>query len=224
MSFEQAHGHRLQGFGHRRDLGEDVDAVLVFLDHALQSSGLAFDALEAFEVGVLFGDVAVRGVIMAVGLGGCLRGRGSGHGVLLESECHAEHPRLCPPGVWRERVGPSSRRWAAAAAHITAQRATARVAGCRVICTKVVVTKDMALSFRRLHRGCSGGVGWRACMPRPPQPFGCLFYPRGYPVRDLNRRNRKLLLTTNTDENAIAAPASIGLSSPAAAKGRAATL
>lgn len=93
-----------------------------------------------------------------------------------------------------------------------------------MICTKVVVTKDMALSFRRLHRGCSGGVGWRACMPRPPQPFGCLFYPRGYPVRDLNRRNRKLLLTTNTDENAIAAPASIGLSSPAAAKGRAATL
>lgn len=39
-----------------------------------------------------------------------------------------------------------------------------------------------------------------------------------------NRRSRKLLVTTNTDENAIAAPASIGLSRPAAASGIAATL
>ena len=39
-----------------------------------------------------------------------------------------------------------------------------------------------------------------------------------------NPRSRRLLLTTNTDENAIAAPASIGFSIPAAAKGRAATL
>ena len=38
------------------------------------------------------------------------------------------------------------------------------------------------------------------------------------------RRSRRLLVTTNTDENAIAAPASIGFSSPAAASGRAATL
>ena len=38
------------------------------------------------------------------------------------------------------------------------------------------------------------------------------------------RRRRRLLVTTNTLENAIAAPASIGLSSPAAASGRAATL
>ena len=44
------------------------------------------------------------------------------------------------------------------------------------------------------------------------------------PFRALNRRSRRLLLTTKTDENAIAAPAIIGLSNPAAASGIAATL
>ena len=39
-----------------------------------------------------------------------------------------------------------------------------------------------------------------------------------------NRRRRRLLVTTKTLDSAIAAPASIGLSSPAAASGRAATL
>ncbi|SCL18056.1 hypothetical protein GA0070624_1441 [Micromonospora rhizosphaerae] len=38
------------------------------------------------------------------------------------------------------------------------------------------------------------------------------------------RRSRRLLATTKTDEKAIAAPAIIGLSRPAAASGRAATL
>ena len=38
------------------------------------------------------------------------------------------------------------------------------------------------------------------------------------------RRSRRLLVTTNTDENAIAAPAISGLSSPAIASGSAATL
>lgn len=38
------------------------------------------------------------------------------------------------------------------------------------------------------------------------------------------RRSLRLLLTTKTLENAIAAPAIIGLSRPAAASGRAATL
>ena len=38
------------------------------------------------------------------------------------------------------------------------------------------------------------------------------------------RRSRRLLVTTKTEENAIAAPAIIGLSRPAAASGRAATL
>jgi hypothetical protein len=39
-----------------------------------------------------------------------------------------------------------------------------------------------------------------------------------------NRRSRRLLVTTKTLENAMAAPAIMGLSSPAAATGRAATL
>ena len=39
-----------------------------------------------------------------------------------------------------------------------------------------------------------------------------------------NPRSRRLLLTTNTDENAIAAPATSGLSSPAMASGSAPTL
>ena len=42
--------------------------------------------------------------------------------------------------------------------------------------------------------------------------------------RGLKPRSRRLLVTTNTDEKAMAAPASIGLSRPAAASGRAATL
>lgn len=37
-------------------------------------------------------------------------------------------------------------------------------------------------------------------------------------------RSRRLLVTTKTEEKAIAAPASIGLSRPAAARGSAATL
>jgi len=39
-----------------------------------------------------------------------------------------------------------------------------------------------------------------------------------------NRRSRRLLATTNAELAAIAAPAIIGLSSPAAASGSAATL
>ena len=104
-------------------------------------------------------------------------------------------------------------------AHITAQRAISRVARCRVICTKVVVTEDMVLSFRAAWD--VEGWGGRDCTPTP---FLCAWSVRSYAARDLNRRSRRLLLTTNTDENAIAAPASIGLSSPAAARGRAATL
>src|SRR4051794_12854012 len=56
---EQAERDRLQGLRHRRDLGEDVDAVLLVLDHPLQSPGLALDAAESLEVLVLAVDVAV---------------------------------------------------------------------------------------------------------------------------------------------------------------------
>lgn len=42
--------------------------------------------------------------------------------------------------------------------------------------------------------------------------------------RGAKRRNRRLLVTTNTELKAIAAPAMSGLSSPSAASGAAATL
>ncbi len=44
------------------------------------------------------------------------------------------------------------------------------------------------------------------------------------PLAARNRRSRRLLLTTKTDENPMAAPASSGLSMPTAARGSAATL
>jgi hypothetical protein len=40
----------------------------------------------------------------------------------------------------------------------------------------------------------------------------------------VNRRSRRLLATTNTEENARAAPAIMGLSMPAAVSGSAATM
>src|SRR5580704_15389231 len=53
MVFQQAQRHRLQRLGHRRDLGQDVDAVLVVLDHLLQPADLALDPAQPLEV-VLF--------------------------------------------------------------------------------------------------------------------------------------------------------------------------
>ncbi len=46
----------------------------------------------------------------------------------------------------------------------------------------------------------------------------------GSPTRQRKLRSRRLLVTTNTLEAAMAAPASMGLARPAAASGRAATL
>ena len=47
---DQADRHRLQRPGHRGDLGQDVDAVDVLVDHALQPPHLALDAPEPGEV------------------------------------------------------------------------------------------------------------------------------------------------------------------------------
>src|SRR6266540_2229000 len=41
---QKAHADRLQGCRHRVELGEDVDAVLILVDHALQASDLSLDA------------------------------------------------------------------------------------------------------------------------------------------------------------------------------------
>ena len=46
---EEADGDALQGFGDCADLGEDVDAVRVFVDHSLKPTDLAFDALESLD-------------------------------------------------------------------------------------------------------------------------------------------------------------------------------
>src|SRR5690349_22622496 len=50
---EQAERDGLEGLRHGGDLGEDGDAVLLVLDHALQTAGLALDAARALEVRVL---------------------------------------------------------------------------------------------------------------------------------------------------------------------------
>src|ERR1700689_2190737 len=47
---EQAERDRLQGLGRRRHLSEDVDAVLVLLDHPLQAPYLALDAAQAPKI------------------------------------------------------------------------------------------------------------------------------------------------------------------------------
>src|SRR6202044_2058680 len=57
---EQGGGHRLEGAGHRRHLGQDVDAVLVVVDHLLQAADLALDPAQAREVPVLVRRVAVH--------------------------------------------------------------------------------------------------------------------------------------------------------------------
>ena len=58
--FEQAEAHGVQRFRGRGDLGEDVDAVLVLLDHAGDAADLTLDAAQTLQVGVLGGSVAVR--------------------------------------------------------------------------------------------------------------------------------------------------------------------
>src|SRR5450759_3565337 len=47
---EEREGERLERFGDRGDLGEDVDAVLVVCDHLLQAADLALDAAQPVEV------------------------------------------------------------------------------------------------------------------------------------------------------------------------------
>jgi hypothetical protein len=58
LTVEQAQRHRLQRPGHRRHLGQDVDAVLVVLDHALEPSHLALDAAQPLQIRVLLAGVA----------------------------------------------------------------------------------------------------------------------------------------------------------------------
>src|SRR3954471_10183518 len=57
--FQETQRDRLEGLRHRRDLREDVDAVLLVLDHPLEAAGLALDPAQPLEVLVLAVDVAV---------------------------------------------------------------------------------------------------------------------------------------------------------------------
>ncbi|MEU2036864.1 hypothetical protein, partial [Nocardia amamiensis] len=77
-------------------------------------------------------------------------------------------------------------------------RATACVSGCRTTRAALLVNADMKTSWRIPGRDDT------ACAV----PSGVCVY------RAVERklRSRRLLLTTKTEENAIAAPASIGLS------------
>ncbi|MGC0381029.1 hypothetical protein RKD33_001246 [Streptomyces sp. SAI-129] len=73
----------------------------------------------------------------------------------------------------------------------------------------------------------SGQAGAHAAAGRRPARTGSADGPVRRPVGQsaaLKLRRRRLLPTTKTEEKAMAAPAIIGLRSPAAASGRAATL
>src|SRR4051812_21562304 len=56
--FEQLKGDGLEGLGGGGDLGEDVDAVLVLVDHSLQAADLSLDPAQPAQHLVLVGRVA----------------------------------------------------------------------------------------------------------------------------------------------------------------------
>ena len=56
---EQPEGDGLERLGRGGDLGEDVDAVLLLIDHLRDPTRLSFDALHAAEIALLVADVAV---------------------------------------------------------------------------------------------------------------------------------------------------------------------
>src|SRR6516164_10333674 len=56
---EQIQRHRTQGAVRRADLGEDVDAIFVFIDHAGDSANLALDAAQPLGVIVLLLRISV---------------------------------------------------------------------------------------------------------------------------------------------------------------------
>src|SRR6202034_1775350 len=66
MILQQAERHRLQRPRHRGHLGEDVDAVLVVLDHPLQAPHLALDPAQPHQVVILAGGVSVHSGLRSV--------------------------------------------------------------------------------------------------------------------------------------------------------------
>ena len=77
----------------------------------------------------------------------------------------------------------------------------------------------------RSRRDTSTGLRFVVRLLDWPIPRGSgVQVPRGNQAKERNLRSRRLLVTTKTEEKAMAAPAIIGLSSPATASGIAATL
>jgi hypothetical protein len=60
MVLEQAQGDLVEGGLDRRDLGDDVDAVALILDHPLDPADLALDPSQPLEQGLLVAGVGGR--------------------------------------------------------------------------------------------------------------------------------------------------------------------
>ena len=79
--FKQVQGDGVERLGDRGNLGEDVDAVFIFVDHAGDAADLPFDAAQALEVRLFVGGVTVLGfgrLAAAACAGVCLGGFLSG--------------------------------------------------------------------------------------------------------------------------------------------------
>ena len=61
VGVQEFQGDCLEGFGDGRDLGQDLDAIGVFVDHPLQTANLALDAAEPLEDRVLVVRVTAHG-------------------------------------------------------------------------------------------------------------------------------------------------------------------
>ena len=77
---EEADGDGLERLGDGADLGEDVDAVRVLLDHALDAADLALDAVEPLGVVVLVDACSRGGLASGSGLGVIGSGTAGGAG------------------------------------------------------------------------------------------------------------------------------------------------
>jgi hypothetical protein len=62
---EQSDRDLLQCIGRRRDLGQDVDAVIVVLDHALEAADLALDPAEPRQQVVLVSVVTPHALLLS---------------------------------------------------------------------------------------------------------------------------------------------------------------
>ena len=111
--FEQVQGDGVERLGDRGNLGEDVDAVFIFVDHAGDAADLPFDAAQALEVRLFVGGVTVLGfgclaaaACAGVRLGGCAGGGadlvGCAVAALVASGFHDSS--IYPRGVYRKGV------------------------------------------------------------------------------------------------------------------------